>query len=90
MLPFFLSLEQHDLVLTRAILEIFAGASGLKTNLSKCLTSSIQCDLKTTVTLLNHFSCMIDPFPIRYLGIPLDLRKLGKFELQPLVDRLAS
>jgi len=37
----FLSPEEHDLLLTRVILNIFAGASGLKTNLSKCHISPI-------------------------------------------------
>ena len=36
------------------------------------------------------FPGKIDPFPIRYLGIPLGLRKLGKTELQPLVDKVAN
>ena len=42
----FHSPQQQDLVLTRGILEIFAGASGLRTNMSKCLISPIQCDLE--------------------------------------------
>ena len=37
----FLSPEEQDLLLTRVILNIFAGASGLKTNLSKCHISPI-------------------------------------------------
>ena len=71
-------------------MEIFAGASGLKTNLTKCLISPIQCDLEASVTLLNHFPGRFDPFPIRYLGIPLALRKLSKADLQPLVDKVAN
>lgn len=72
------------------ILKIFAGASGLQTNMSKCMISPIQCDLETTVTLLTHFPGKIDPFPIRYLGIPLGLRKLSKSDLQPLIDKVAN
>ena len=86
----FLSPNQQDLVLTRGILEIFAGASGLKTNLSKCLISPIQCDLEATVMLLTHFPGKIDPFPIHYLGIPLGLKKLSKVALQPLIDKVAN
>jgi hypothetical protein len=67
----FLSPKQQDLVLlTRCILEIFAKASGLKTNINKCLISPIQCDLEATVTLLTFFPGKLDPFPIKYLGIP--------------------
>ena len=86
----FLVPTQQDLVLTKVILEIFAQSSGLKTNLSKCLISPIQCDMEATVTLLSMFLGKIDPFPIRYLGIPLGLRKLGKNDLQPLVDKVAN
>jgi len=97
----YLSPAQQDLVLTRGILEmaskkkrgileIFAGASGLKTNVAKCRISSIQCDLEATVTLLTHFPGKIDPFPIQYLGIPLGLRRLSKATMQPLVDRVAD
>jgi len=86
----FLSPEQQDVLLLSKILEIFAGASGLKTNISKCMISPIQCDLETTVTLLTNFPAKIDPFPIRYLGIPLGLKKLSKSDLQPLVDKVAN
>ena len=86
----FLSPVQQDLLITTTILEIFAGASGLKTNMSKCMISPIQCDLEATVTLISHFSGKIDPFPIRYLGIPLGIRQLSKNDLQPLIDKVAN
>ena len=86
----FVSPAQQDLVLTKAILEIFAGASGLKTNMEKSRISPIQCNLHDTVSLLTHFPGRIDPFPIRHLGIPLDVRKIGKSALQPLVDKVAE
>ena len=86
----FLTPDQQDLTLTRGILEIFAGASGLKTNAAKCMVSPIQCNLEATVSLLTHFPGKIDPFPIHYLGIPLGLRKLSKAALQPLIDKVAS
>jgi len=86
----FVSPVQLDLMLLATILDIFAGASGLKTNVAKCLISLIQCDLKATVTLLTNFPAKIEPFPIRYLGIPLGLRKLAKSDLQPLVDKVAN
>ena len=71
-------------------MEIFAGASGLKTNMSKCMISLIQCDLEATVTLSRYFTGKIDPFRIRYLGIPLGLRQLSKNDLQPLIDKVTS
>jgi len=59
----FTSSDQQDLALIRAILEIFAGSSGLRTNPAKCLISPIQCDLEATVQLLAHFPGRIDPSP---------------------------
>ena len=82
--------EQQDLVLIRAILEIFAGASGLKTNMPKCHISPIQCNLDATVRLLTHFLGKIDPFLIKYLGIPLGIQHLSKADLQPLIDKVAN
>ena len=40
----FSSPEQQDLTAIRAILEIFAGASGLRIILAKCHISPIQCN----------------------------------------------
>jgi len=74
----FLSPKQQDLILIRVILDIFAGASGLKTNLDKCSISPIQCNLEATVMLLSHFPGKITPFPIQYLSIPLGLRKQAR------------
>ena len=86
----FTSPVQQDLALIKAILQIFAGASGLQTNLEKCHISPIQCNLEATVQLLTHFPGRIDPFPIKYLGIPLGLTSLSKSDLQPLVDKVAN
>ena len=80
----FLTPHQEDLILTGGILEIFAGALGLKTNAAKCMISPIKCDLEATVMLLRHFPGKIDPFPVHYLGIPLGLKKLSKMALQPV------
>ena len=86
----FSSTEQHDLMLIRIILEIFGCASGLKVNPNKCHISPIQCDLQATANLVANFPGKIDPFPIKYLGIPLGILKLGKSDLQPLVDKVAN
>jgi len=86
----FLTANRQDLVMLRTILDIFAGTSGLRTNLAKCLISPIWCDLESTVTLLTNFPATVEPFPIRYLGIPLGITSLTKNDLQPLVDRVAN
>jgi len=86
----FSSPAQKDLTLHKSILQIFADATGLKTNLNKCRISPIQCDLQAMVVLLANFPANIDPFPITYLGIPLGIKKLKKKDLQPLVDKVAK
>jgi len=84
----FIRPNQQDLILVKAILELFARVSGLKTNIDKCHFSPIQCNLEDTITLLRHFPGRIDPFPTKYLGIPLSLKKLQKKDLQPLIDKV--
>ena len=84
----FIRPNQQDLILVKAILDLFARVSGLKTNIDKCHFSPIQCNLEDTITLLRHFPGRIDPFPTKYLGIPLSLKKLQKKDLQPLIDKV--
>ena len=59
-----LAAKQQDLVLLHTILNIFGCTSGLKTN-------GNQCGLEDTATLMCFFPDRLDPFPIKYLGIPL-------------------
>jgi hypothetical protein len=39
---------------------------------------------------MDCFPCKIEEFPIKYLGLPLSIKKLSKNQLQPLIDRLAD
>jgi hypothetical protein len=41
-------------------------------------------------TIQQHIPCQIEGFPLKYLGLPLSLKKLTKFQLQPFIDRLAD
>jgi len=84
----FLQPQQQDLAMTKGILEIFARVSGLRTNLDKCRISPIQCSLEDTVSLLRHCPGKLDPFPTKYLGIPLSVKRLRKSDLQPLIDKV--
>jgi len=86
----FVQPEERQLVALRAILEVFAAASGLHSNVQKCQASPIQCDLNDTCTILQFFPCRLSPFPCKYLGIPLSIYKLSRADLQPLVDSVAA
>ena len=74
----FVQPEERQLVALRAILEVFAAASGLLSNVQKCQASPIQCDLNDTCTILQFFPCRLSPFPCKYLGIPLSIYKLSR------------
>ena len=74
----FLSPVQQDLTSMKLILEIFAGASGLRTNLSKCVISPIQCDLEATVTFLSHLPGKIGTFLHSLFGHPTWSKKTSQ------------
>jgi hypothetical protein len=40
--------------------------------------------------ILSTFPAKIATFPGKYLGLPLDFRRLRKVDLQPLIDKIAA
>jgi len=71
------------------ILRIFGEASGLQTNLAKCSITPIfdgEDNLQELATILG---CQVQPFPIRYLGLPLSTKRLPKAHLQSMVEAVA-
>lgn len=77
-LVIFLSSTASDLQCVRQLLELFAGASGLSTNLDKCTMSPIRCSHNMLQEVLAVFPCRVQEFPTVYLGAPLSLVKLGR------------
>jgi len=69
-LVLFLALTLEDFRCIRAILDLFAGASGLITNLDKCLISSIRCSEEDIALVQQAFPCQLLPLPCLYLGAP--------------------
>lgn len=82
--------KQEDLRLMSVILDLFAAASGLHTNVNKCQVSPIRCTEEDLAAVLEHFPCQVAQFPCKYLGIPLLIYKLSKADLQPLIDTIAD
>lgn len=78
-----------DLDCVLQILNLFAGASGLVTNVDKCVATPIRCSEEMEF-VQQAFPCMVVPFPCKYLGVPLSLRRLKRAEEQPLVDSVAA
>jgi hypothetical protein len=89
-LVIFIMPTEQDLLLLRSILDIFVGASGLHTNLAKCMIMPIPCSNDQINLGKEIFPCQIGQFPCRYLGIPLSIYQLKKADLQPLVDVTAD
>jgi hypothetical protein len=86
----FLKPEPRDLNTAVRILDLFGEASGLRTNIAKSSIAPIRCthaDLNLVQLLL---PCRFETFPIKYLGLPLSLKKLSKAHLQPLIDKVAD
>lgn len=54
---------EHDLSCLAAILDLFAGASGLMVNQNKCTATPIQCDEDAVAAVLQTFPCPIKEFP---------------------------
>jgi hypothetical protein len=70
-LVLFLVPKQDDFCCIRAILDLFAEASRLITNLDKCLISPIRCSEEDIALIQQVFPCQLSPLPCRYLGAPL-------------------
>lgn len=79
-----------DFVCIRRILDLFAGASGLATNVDKCTVTPIRCSEEALAEVLQAFPCRVQPFPAKYLGAPLSIKRLTRAEEQAFVDSVAS
>lgn len=82
--------KENDLNCLQQILLLFAGASGLVSNIDKCLATPIRCTEEMMQVVLAAFPCTIAAFPQKYLGIPLSLSRLKRAEEQALVDSVAA
>jgi hypothetical protein len=70
--------------------DLFAGASGLVTNVDKCIVTPIRCSDETVTAVQQVFPCVVAPFPCKYLGIPLSLTRLRRAHEQAMVDAVAA
>lgn len=86
----FLRPAARDIDLTTNILGLFGEASGLRTNIQKSSATPIQCSAQEIETVQELMPCQVAEFRVKYLGLPLSIRKLTKAQLQPLIDRLAD
>jgi hypothetical protein len=86
----FLHPHVDDLKTFAAIIDDFGVASGLRSNLSKCSAHLIRCPEGVGELVAQELGCPVLPFPMRYLGLPLGLRRPTAAQLQYLVDAVAN
>ena len=72
----------------REILSIFAEASGLRTNLTKCSITSIYTPDDNLPQLQQILGCQLAEFPITYLSLPLSTRRIPKARIQSTVEAI--
>jgi len=86
----FIKPEMNDIVAIKTILQIFGDASGLYTNLGKCVANPIACSQEELRLVANMLSYTIGAFPCKYLGIPISTRRLRRTEEQFLIDTVTA
>jgi hypothetical protein len=83
----FLKPTSHDLNVTIEILNIFADASGLATNMSKTECYPIHC-ANINLHFIGTVNLKISHFPCKYLGLPLHFRKPNRAMFQPVIQKI--
>jgi hypothetical protein len=68
----------QDIRVVHAVLEIFATASGLCTNIMKCQMTPIHFSDEDGALIQQVFPCQVAHFLCKYLGVPLSVHKLRK------------
>ena len=72
------------------LLTFFGEASGLKTNFQKLTIIPIRCDGLNLNNIMAGSPTEVSRFPIKYLGLPLTVKRLKRVDFQPLVDKAIS
>jgi hypothetical protein len=85
----FIQSNEHELKVTNHILKIFADASGLVTNISKTHYYPIRCD-GVDLEFMSQANRAISSFSCTYLGLPHNIRKPTRVEIQPLIQKITN
>ncbi|KAM0911172.1 hypothetical protein ACQ4PT_013675 [Festuca glaucescens] len=86
----FLRPSVRDFRTFTAVIDDFGTASGLRTNIDKCSANLIRCTDAHEALVAQELRCPVEISPLRYLGLPLTLRKPSAAQLQYLVDNVAN
>ena len=82
--------DNLDIQNLASILDNFGEVTGLRTNLLKTSVTPICCDEIDLEDVLSGFPVVRTSFPIKYLGLPLAVRRPRKIDFQPLVEKATS
>jgi hypothetical protein len=82
----FIKSTPHNLHVSVAILNLFAKASGLVTNMDKTSFYPIQYQ-HTNLDFLSQSDLSVSSFPCTYLGLSLHFKKLSKELFQVLIQK---
>ena len=86
----FVKPDRSDINNLALILKNFGEVTGLTTNLLKTSVVPISCEAVNLDDTLSGFPVQCTNFPIKYLGLPLTVRRLRKIDFQPLVEKATS
>jgi hypothetical protein len=80
----------NDISHLSSILNSFGEVTGLVSNLQKSLVATIRCDDIDLESVLHDLPAKRTTFPMRYLGLPLGVKKLKRIHFQYLEDKAAN
>jgi len=86
----FVKPTNRDVTNLKNLLSQFGETTGLRTNLQKTSVTPIACDTIDLDNVLAGLPVARAAFPLKYLGLPLSVRRLRKVDFQPLVDKAAG
>ena len=86
----FLAPIKEDVQFFTDTLKHFGDVTGLVTNCSKSLVPPIRCENVDIPDVLHSFPAKLSSFPMKYLGLPLSVKRLKRIHYQPVEDKVAS
>ena len=81
---------KEDIHFLASTLSSFGKVTGLVTNCAKSLVAPICCGNIDLEDILQAFPAVRTSFPMRYLGLPLSVRRLKRIHFQYLEDKVAG
>jgi hypothetical protein len=82
--------NKDDINYLSSILQQFGDVTGLVTNCIKSHVAAIRCENIDLDHVLQAFPATRSNFPMKYLGLPLSVKRLKRIHFQPLEDKVAN